>query len=258
MKNNTIVFLGTGASVGVPVIGCQCRVCTSPLSQNKRLRPSLFFAVQNKRFLIDVGPDFRLQALKYHIDAIDGILLTHPHFDHVAGIPELLPLCFKREKPIPFLLSPETAHEILHKFDYLFLPSKKKTFDLELLPNKRGEAFFQEVPFSYFTYEQQNVLVNGFRLGSFAYVSDIRSFEPSIFNELNGVETLIISALRTHPSLAHFSIEEALYFCHKAGVANAWITHISHDLEHFETNAALSSHIQLAYDGLEIPFSFNY
>lgn len=251
-----LLFLGTGSSVGVPIIGCKCAVCQSNNRLNKRLRPSALVTFENKRFLIDVGPDFRQQALTNQISDVDGILFTHSHYDHSGGIDELRVLAYLQKKPLPILLSNETYEDIKKRFFYLFPPFDKgpSKFDIHLLPSNEGSIQFEESEIRYISYVQANMLVNGFCFGSLAYLSDIREFSPSIFDHLRGIDTLVISALRYESTALHFSVEEAIYFINKVGAKRAWLTHLSHDIDHEGGNALLPPHIRLAYDGLEIEF----
>ena len=257
--NNRLLFLGTGASAGVPLIGCECPVCLSESPYNKRLRPSVLLKIDDKRFLIDAGPDFRTQALHYKINRLDGVLFTHSHHDHTAGIDELRLYYYLSKKPLPILLSQETAEDIQRRFYYIFnhdpvYINLVPKLDLHLLPDSQGQLIFEGIQVSYVTYEQGGMKVNGFRIGDLAYLSDIRTFPSTIFENLKGVKTLIISALRHESTALHFSIGEAVDFINRVGAERAWLTHMSHDLEHMETNSILPSYIQLAYDGLEIDF----
>ncbi len=247
----TFIFLGTGASAGVPVVGCCCAVCRSSSPFNQRLRSSLLIRFGQRQFLIDAGPDFRMQALRFSICFLDGLLLTHSHHDHTAGLDDLRPLFHKRHAPIPLLLSSQTAQEIRKSYFYLF--KTPPLFSLQLLPEQEtGEVSFEGVPFQFVTYAQGKMVVNGYRLGHFAYLSDIKEFSPSIFKSLEGVKCLIISALKRVPSPLHLSVDEAIDFGRKVGAEQIWLTHLSHDLDYEQTNAYLPSNIRLAYDGLEI------
>lgn len=252
-----LIFLGTGASVGVPIIGCSCSVCISKNPYNHRLRPSALLRIAQKQFLIDPGPDFRFQALRAGIVTLDGLLLTHAHHDHTAGLDDLRPLFYRSKSQLPVLLSSETAQDVRTRFNYLF-ESENKTFvplfKLQLLSGQTGSVDFEELPVQYVTFSQGGMRVNGFRIGDLAYLSDIKNFQHSIFDELKGVRYLIISALRYTPSPLHLSVDEAVDFANQLKVERGWITHVSHELEYHQTNSYLPSHIHLAYDGLEIDF----
>ncbi|WP_068466401.1 MBL fold metallo-hydrolase [Candidatus Protochlamydia phocaeensis] len=255
-----LLFLGTGSSVGVPVIGCSCAVCSSASPYNQRLRPSVLIQTEQKKLLIDPGPDFRQQALRHHITMLDGILLTHAHHDHTSGVDDLRPIYYRRENPLPALLSEETALELQMRYYYIFRSEDPdETFvpriQLQILPPQReGSVDFIGLSIGYMTYEQGGMLVNGFRFGDLAYLSDIRLFSHTLFEQLQGIKTLIISALRHTPSPLHFSVDEAVDFAHRTKAERVWLTHLSHELDHEKTNAYLPDHIKLAYDGLEIEF----
>ncbi len=253
------LFLGTGGSAGVPIITCKCKVCQSSSPLNKRYRPSALLSVDGKNFLIDVGPDFRDQALHYGIDQLDGILLTHTHYDHVGGIDELRVFYFKHKIRLPVLASAETHDELRHRFHYLFKTrqadgSLESQLDFQLLEEDFGQAAFQGLDVGYVSYFQANMKVSGFRFGSLAYISDIREYDERVVEALVGIDTLVVSALRYIPSGVHFSIDEAIAFSRKVGAKRTFFTHIAHDLEHDETNQKLPEDIRLAHDGLEIGF----
>lgn len=257
----TFLFLGTGASNGVPVIGCECAVCKSPLSQNKRKRPSGLVRVDGKVLLIDAGPDLREQALKYRIHHVDGFLLTHTHFDHIAGIDDLRAYTQMLQRPMPCLLSQETLQELQKRYAYLFEEARPNRslcaqFTMHPLPSDRGETVFEGVRILYTSYGQSGMKVNGFRFGDFAYISDIREYDASIFPFLQGVHTLVLSAVRKTPSLLHFSVDEAVEFAKKSGVKKTWLTHLSHELDHAEMNRLLPSSVQLGFDGQELEFVY--
>lgn len=252
-----LIFLGTGGSVGVPMIGCSCEVCHSSNPANKRLRPSALVLIGQQQFLIDAGPDFRMQALRAGIIHLDGLLITHAHHDHTAGIDDLRPIYYLRGAPLPILLSSATAREVKSRYHYLFPSEEEKRvshFDLQLLQGDFGSTYLEGVPIQYVSYRQGGMQVNGYRIGNLAYLSDIRNFTPSLFEQLQGVKYLIISALRYTPSPLHFSVDEAINFSEKLKAEKVWLTHASHELEYHETNAYLPEHIRLAYDGLEISF----
>lgn len=254
-----LLFLGTGASLGIPVIGCSCAVCQSSNPCNCRLRSSALIDIDQKRFLIDVGPDFRQQALLHQIHALDGLILTHAHHDHIAGLDDVRALYYKRQIPLPILLSKETSDSIQKHFDYLFTPNPYLTsshprLSLHPLPTDRGYIQFEGVDIAYVSYEQAKMKVNGFRFGSLAYLTDVKNFDESIFESLKGIKTLIISALRFTASPLHLSVDEAVNFAERLDVDRVWLTHISHELDHDKTNAYLPRHVRLAHDGLIIDF----
>ncbi|MGA8163816.1 MAG: MBL fold metallo-hydrolase [Waddliaceae bacterium] len=255
-----LLFLGTGGSMGIPVIGCSCAVCLSDSPYNRRLRPSALLMVKGKNILIDVGPDFRIQALMHKIHYLDGILITHLHYDHTAGIDELRVYYMHHRTTIPCLLSEATAQELNCRYHYLFAhqgPANQLTSRIELqtLEKERGSVPFLGMKVGYVTFEHAGIPVNGFRFGNLGYISDIKNYPETIFDDLAGVETLVLSALRFQPMSLHFTIEEAVSFAQKLGAKTTWLTHISHEVDHEATNRGLPSNIQLAYDGLSLPFT---
>ena len=245
--------------MGVPVIGCHCPVCTSTDPRNKRLRPSVLLKVENKNILIDCGPDFRQQALAFGIEKLDGVILTHAHNDHTAGIDELRVYYMHTHHSLPLLLSEETAKDLKNRFAYIF--SKERfykllpTFELHAFSEDQGSLDFLGLPIRFQSYVQAGMKVHGFRIGNLAYVTDIHDYdEKAIFSFLEGVEVLVLSALRLQPSPLHLTVDEARLFAEKAGVKQTWLTHLAHELEYAETNRRLPQNVQLAYDGLKIDF----
>jgi len=255
----SFLFLGTGASTGIPVVGCSCAICHSIDPRNKRLRPSGLVRVGDTSLLIDVGPDFRWQALTAKLLQLDGLLLTHTHYDHIAGIDELRVLNFWQKKPIECLLSKESFAELQVRYSYLFKAheegdSRTAQLSCQILPHESGTALFAGLEIGYTSYAQGNMKVNGFRIGKFAYISDIQSHGEEIFVFLEGVEQLVVSALRIEPSRAHFSLEQAAGFAHKVGAKQTWLTHLSHTVDHEMACNLLPPDVRPGYDGLEFFF----
>lgn len=260
--NAQFIFLGTGSSMGIPVIGCDCSVCTSSNNKDRRFRTSALVEYNGRNLLIDTGPDFREQALQAKLDHLDGVLFTHVHHDHTAGIDDLRIFHLRGGHPIPCLASKTTAEDLLARYNYMFKlqphePASGPRLALEVLPEDRGSVFFRGCTIRYFTYRQMGVPVTGFRFGTLAYVTDIKEYTDEIFEDLAGVKTLVISALRFTHSHMHLTVDEAVDFAARIGAKKTWITHIAHDLDHEKANAYLSETVQLAYDGLRVPFEVN-
>lgn len=252
-----LLFLGSGGSMGIPVIGCNCFVCTSNSSFNKRLRPSVLITHNKKRFLIDIGPDYRAQALMHGIDHLDGLLLTHTHYDHIAGLDELRIYTFVQKKPVPCLLSREALAELKIRYHYLLLPNgdddvHATKLRFQVLEGDQGETDFEGLPVTYISYDQLGMKVNGFSFGSFAYVTDVLNYKEEIFTALQGIETLIISGRRWEQSKGHLSLKDAIKFSKKTGAKKTYFSHICHEIDHEETNNNLPERFSLAYDGLEL------
>lgn len=259
-----LLFLGTGGSLGIPVVGCHCAVCESTVTYNQRYRPSALVTINHKKLLIDATPDFRSQALKFKVEALDGILITHAHHDHTGGIDDLRIYNQRKDKShhfsLPCLMSHETHEDLRQRYDYMFDRRDKAgsfvtALEVTELPSNRGEIIFKGIPINYITYRQGRMPVNGFRFGNLAFISDINHYPDTIFDDLHGVKTLILSALRFTPSPIHFSVDDALDFSEKVGVEMTYLTHISHELDHEKTNAYLPSRVRLAYDGLMVNFN---
>jgi phosphoribosyl 1,2-cyclic phosphate phosphodiesterase len=257
MQGN-FVFLGTGSSTGVPMITCSCEVCGSSSPYNKRLRSSALVQIKGKNFLIDAGPDFRAQALGLPITHLTAVLLTHSHADHIAGMDDLRPYYFLEKKKIPCLLSKETMDEVKCRYHYLLQePGPGKSFsaqiDFQLLPDDFGHVVLEGLSIEYFSFFQMGMKVTGFRFGNLAYVSDIRDYTDQVIDALQGIDTLILSALRSAPTTMHFSVEEAVAFSRRTSAKMTYLTHAGHELEYAATNALLPHDIRVGYDGLQLP-----
>lgn len=261
-QQGRFLFLGTGSSTGVPVIGCTCDVCRSPSPYNKRLRSSALLTVGNHIILIDAGPDLREQALKFNISRIDGLILTHSHYDHSGGMDELRIYSYKNKGPLPCLLSLETLTDLRQRFGYFFGPpnspfSHTTKIDTHILTETRGHVQFLGLDIQYVSFDQARMRVDGFRFGNLAYISDICNITDSIINDMQGVEILIISALRFTDSHIHLTVDQAVEFAQKVGAKQAWLIHTAHELDYEKTNAYLPEYVRMAYDGLEIDFVAN-
>jgi len=258
MKNGRLQFLGTGGSMGIPVVGCSCAVCQSELSKNKRLRPSALLTFREKKILIDAGPDFRIQALRYGIDTLDGVIITHAHHDHTAGIDELRVYYMRNKIPLPCLVSAFTAEDLKIRYAYMFDTTNEHKLvtriEFQVLEGDRGVVDFAGLRIGYVTFDQAGMPVNGYRFGDLAFISDIKEFSDEIYDDIQGVETLVLSALRFEASALHFSIDEAVAFAERVSAKKTWLTHVAHEVDHEKANAKLPPNIQLAYDGLEIDF----
>ncbi len=253
----TFLFLGTGGSAGIPMAGCSCAVCKGGIKHNQRLRPSGLIKLRDKTLLIDPGPDLRLQALKYEINKIDGVLITHTHFDHVGGLDELRTYYLLHGQIMPCLVSLPTLEGLKNRYDYLFAEktwgkSLAAQLYFQVLEGERGSTEFLQTKVEYISYMQGSCPVNGFRFGSFAYISDIRKYPETIFEDLEGVDILVLSAVREAPSQMHLSFEEGIAFSKRVGAKKTYFTHISHDTDHDTANKKLPKGVQLAYDGLRL------
>jgi phosphoribosyl 1,2-cyclic phosphate phosphodiesterase len=241
--------------MGVPTLGCTCRVCTSADPHDRRTRPSAAITWDGHRVLIDTGPDFRMQALREGIDHVDAVLYTHSHADHILGLDDLRPLSFKHKNKLPLYADDATATVIERIFDYTFdhdspYPTRARVEMHRLGPSVEiGGAVFHRVPLTHGRME-----VAGFRFGNAAYLTDMNDIPDSSLPLLENLDVVILDALRKVPHSSHATIEQALKLVHRMQPKRAFFTHMSHDLSHAETNSELPPHIRLAYDGLRIPF----
>jgi phosphoribosyl 1,2-cyclic phosphate phosphodiesterase len=186
---------------------------------------------------------------------LNGILFTHAHYDHTAGVDELRAFTFRQKSSLPCLMSHETYSDLHRRFFYIFgEESKKNLYAAEILPvllkENTGKIEFEGLSIEYASYFQMGMKITGFRLGDFAYVTDIRDYDETIWPFLKGVKTLIVSALRFTASPVHLTVDEAVEFSRRCGAENTWLTHISHELEHEHVNAYLPNNVRMAYDGL--------
>jgi phosphoribosyl 1,2-cyclic phosphate phosphodiesterase len=249
-------FFGTAASSGIPVIGCDCKVCLSDSPLNHRTRTSALLHVNQQQILIDVGPDFRSQALKHRLTHLDGVILTHTHYDHIAGIDDLRVFTFTTQKPLPALVSKETYEDVNKRYSYLVSDSHSPKFSFQTLEAESGTTLFLGLVVHYFSYQQTGMGVTGYRFGDLAFVTDIKEYPASILDVLQGCETLIISAIDWSPTRAHLGIEEAVELAYSVQAKRVIFTHIGHELDHESTNAKLPKFMELAYDGMSLELNF--
>ena len=259
-----VTVLGSGTSHGVPAIGCDCEVCRSPDPRDKRTRPSILieitgepasaFAGAVRSILVDTSTDLRTQALANDVRRVDAILFTHTHADHVFGLDDVRRFNQMQRSAIPCFADADSLSNLRRMFSYIFEPPKQLGGGLpRLLLFRLAGAFslggVEIVPVPLF---HGSLPVLGFRIGSFAYLTDCNRIPDESFALLAGVRTLIIDALRHRPHSTHFSVGEATAAAARIGAARTWFTHISHDLGHTATCASLPPGVQLAYDGLVI------
>ncbi len=254
-EHASILVLGSGTSVGVPMIGCRCKVCTSDDPRDKRLRPSVLLRFGDKRVLIDTSPDFRYQALRFGIDHLDAILYTHSHADHILGLDDVRPFNFMQRKDIPIYASAEALHVIERTFRYVFDAGPSESSRPRLTPH-----LFDNEPISVCGLEIYPIrishgkgTVHGFRFGDCAYLTDHSDIPLASQEKLTGLDVLFLDALRHNPHPTHSTVEESLKTVESLKPKRAYFTHISHDLLHATVEARLPGNVHMAYDGLEIP-----
>lgn len=254
-EHASILVLGSGTSVGVPMIGCRCKVCTSPDPHDKRLRPSVLLRLCDKRVLIDTSPDFRLQALRFGIDRLDAILYTHSHADHILGLDDVRPFNFMQKQEIPIYGTAGTLRVIERTFQYVFdsAPSESSRPRLSRRPFDDQPIEIAGVQIEPIRALHGKGTVHGFKFGDCAYLTDHSEIPPESREKLTGLDVLFLDALRNNPHPTHSTVEESLKTVEALQPKRAFFTHISHDLLHAAVEARLPPHVRIAYDGLEIP-----
>jgi phosphoribosyl 1,2-cyclic phosphate phosphodiesterase len=257
----SVTLLGTGTSTGVPVLGCACAVCTSADPRDARLRTSAHVVAHTDagdvHIQIDAGPDFRQQALRHDVTAVDALVVTHEHFDHVTGLDDLRPLFFRNRAPIPVVALPRTAEALHGMFRYIFDRTYPGASLLDLHPvgdapvrvaSRSVEGAAVEVIPLRAPHGAFEVL--GLRIGAFAYLTDVGEVPDAVRAALAGVEVLVLDGLRPEPHPTHLTFAEAAEVAAAVGARETWLVHVTHAVPHVEADATLPDGVKLAYDGL--------
>lgn len=249
-----LTFLGTGTSGGVPVLGCNCEVCRSHDARDRRMRAAALLETENTRILIDAGPDIRLQLMPLPFRRIDAVLLTHIHYDHVAGIDDLRPYCIFG--PIDIFADNRTVAGLHQTMPYCFAPNLYPGVPLlnlcSIAPHRQFRIGDVEVlPFQVM-HDKMPIL--GYRFGDFAYITDMKTIDDAEMAYLRGVKMLVVNALRWEkPHHSHMLVDEAVAFARRVGAGNTYLTHLTHKIGcHAEASQKLPAGIHLAYDSLQI------
>lgn len=248
--------------MGVPTLGCSCRVCTSTDPRDQRLRPSVAIEWHEEAgtrdphcVLIDTGPDFRQQALRFGIRKIDAVFYTHPHADHILGLDDLRPLTFAhRDQKMPLYADAATADVLERVFSYTF--SANATYPTRArveLQRLNGAVDVAGATFTPVPLLHGKLGVTGYRFGNAAYLTDMNSVPDASMPLLEGVEVVVLDALRPQPHPTHATISEAIGWAQRIGARETWFTHMSHEVMHAEMDPQLPASIRLAYDGLRVP-----
>lgn len=253
-----LLFLGTGTSVGVPIVGCGCEVCSSGDPRNQRTRTSVAIGLPEGTLLIDTTPDLRTQLLRERLGSVDAVLYTHDHVDHVYGLDDIRPICFAAGKPLPVYCEERVEQRIRKAFDYAF----------ETAPTPGGglpRVTFQRITAAAFDLLGAHVVplplrhgafhVLGFRFGNLAYCTDTNDIPAETWPLLDGVHTLILDCLRPQRHPTHFSLDEAIAVAARVGARRTLFIHMSHDIEHAQASARLPHGVEFAYDGLTVPLA---
>lgn len=248
-----VKFLGTGTSTGVPEIGCECDVCTSNDTRDRRLRASVLLNIHGKKILIDCGPDFRQQILDEEFSQIHGVLLTHEHYDHVGGLDDLRPFC--KFDDVDIYSNDITLNALRVRMPYSFKDNKYPGVPSYRLHevNHNTTFYIDEVEVQPISIMHYMLPILGYRIGNFAYLTDVKHIPDEEYKKLKGLDTLVISALRIEEHMSHLNVEEALEEVKKIAPQKAYFIHMSHRIGlHEEVQKTLPENVFLSYDGLEI------
>lgn len=249
-----VTFLGTGTSQGIPIIGVDHPVCYSDDPRDKRLRVSVLVNWKGKNILIDCGPDFRQQMLANNVKRLDAIFYTHEHNDHTAGLDDIRPYFF-RQGDIPIFAHQRVLNSLRRKFDYIFTSEDRYPGAPAVIENvvKNEEFQFEGLSIMPVDFKHNKLQVFGYRLGDFAYLTDIKTISEEEIAKLKDLKVLVVSALRRERHHSHFNLEEALEFVEIVKPERTYFTHISHMLGfHTEVEEELPENVHLAYDNLKI------
>ena len=254
-KNMAITILGSGTSTGVPLIGCDCNVCTSTDRRNRRTRSSILVSSEAGNILIDTSTDLRYQALKNGIRKVDAVLFTHAHADHVHGIDELRSFNFIQKGPIPCFGNEVTLGRIQTMFSYIFKGADSGGGIPQLIMNEVAQTFTllgEEITPVEVLHGELPIL--GYRIADMAYITDCSEIPAASMEKLKDLDLLILGALRYRPHNTHFTVDEAVNVVNELKPARTLLTHLGHDLDYERALALLPETVGLAYDGMTIEF----
>lgn len=251
-----ITFLGTGTSTGVPMVACNCEVCTSSDEKDKRLRSSILVQSSTTSLVIDTTPDFRTQMLRENVQQLDAVVYTHPHKDHIAGMDDVKAYCYFSGKPMEIYANEITEETLRREFMYVFAEKKYPGIPeinlntIDLTPFAIGD-----IPITPIKVWHYKLPVYGYRIGQFTYITDANRIDPEEKEKIIGSDTLVVNALRHQEHLSHFTLAEAIALVQELKVPNAYFTHVSHQLgKHKAVESSLPKGMQLAFDGLQLYF----
>jgi phosphoribosyl 1,2-cyclic phosphate phosphodiesterase len=250
-----INFLGTGTSSGVPMIACNCRVCTSADTKDTRLRSSILIRSAKTTLVVDTTPDFRYQMLRIGLKYLDGVLFTHPHKDHIAGLDDVRAFNFFSQQPMDLYADSLTEEALRRDFYYAFGDQKYPGIpNLNLISIDPAQPFIvkdlQIIPIQVWHHKMP---VLGFRIGDFTYITDANRIDAAEKEKIRGSKVIVLNALRREPHISHFTLAEAIALVEELEIPQAYFTHISHQLGlHEAINRELPSGMELAWDGLVI------
>jgi phosphoribosyl 1,2-cyclic phosphate phosphodiesterase len=250
----TITFLGTGTSQGVPFIGCTCAICTSTNAKDKRLRSSIWINSEESSVILDTGPDFRYQMLRAGVRKIDGVVYTHGHKDHVAGLDDIRAYNYWQRTGINLYADQYTEEILRREFQYVFNGQSYPGIPvLDIIPIQSTPFQVGDLPFVPIQVMHFKLPVLGFRIGDFTYITDANYIAPEEIEKIRGSRIVVLNALRHEPHISHFTLNEAIDMAYEIGAERTYFTHISHQLGlHEQVQQDLPEGMFLAYDGLQL------
>lgn len=252
----TITFLGTGTSSGVPMIACNCEVCTSSYSKDKRLRSSILVQSQTTTLIVDTTPDFRYQMLREKVQKLDAVVFTHPHKDHVAGLDDIKAYNYFQQKAIDVYANALTEKALRNEFHYFFTEHKYPGVPDVALHQIADESFtVGDIPVIPIQAWHLRMPVLGFRFGDFTYITDANRIDDAEKEKIKGSNVLVLNALRHKEHISHFTLQQAVDLGKELQIPEVYFTHISHQMGlHEEVNKTLPEGFSLAYDGMQLKF----
>jgi phosphoribosyl 1,2-cyclic phosphate phosphodiesterase len=249
-----ITFLGSGTSSGVPMIACDCVVCTSSDPRDNRLRSSILVESDQTTIVVDTTPDFRYQMLRQKVKHLDAVLFTHPHKDHIAGLDDVRAFNYFQEQPMQVYANPMTIDALMREFAYAFADKKYPGVpNLELNTIGLESFMIGDIPVMPVQVWHMKMPVYGFRFGSFTYITDANRIDESEKEKVWGSQVIVVNALRKERHISHYNLDEAIALVEELRVPKAYFTHISHQLGlHEEVESRLPEGMHLGYDGLVV------
>jgi phosphoribosyl 1,2-cyclic phosphate phosphodiesterase len=249
-----VTFLGTGTSQGIPVIACRCSVCTSSDSRDIRLRTSIMITSDQTNLVIDTGPDFRQQMLKENVKNLDGVVFTHEHKDHIAGMDDIRAFNFIQKKDMDIYATTEVQKALHREFHYVFAAKKYPGVPLVKLHQIDNDPFMVgDIKLTPVNVLHYMMPVKGYRVNDFSYITDAKTIPEEELEKIEGSKILVINALRKTTHISHFNLEEALQIIERIKPRKAYLIHLSHLMGlHGELEKDLPENVEIAYDGLTI------